>query len=191
MSERLWAPWRMEYILRDKDSGQACIFCNLAAIAPSAFRDKLVLVVQSHAFVCLNRYPFAGSHVLVVPRAHTSNLDELSSDAYVALLALVRESVARVRRATEAEGINVGLNLGKAAGAGIAEHLHWHVVPRWAGDSNFMPVVADVRIMPEYLDHSWQRLEPWFADLPGEHPADPTPSESTLRSVPVRPNDRR
>jgi ATP adenylyltransferase len=91
----------------------------------------------------------------------------------------VRESVVRVRRATGAEGINVGLNLGKAAGAGIAQHLHAHVVPRWTGDSNFMPVVADVRVMPEYLDQSWERLVEWFADLPGEHPSEAVPSADT------------
>jgi ATP adenylyltransferase len=170
MSELLWAPWRMEYILGPK--GGPCIFCSFASARPDAYRSKLVLVVQPHAFVCLNQYPFSASHLLVVPRRHAAEIETLPAGEYGELMALVRDSVERLRRATHAEGVNVGLNLGKAAGAGIADHLHAHVVPRWTGDYNFMPVVADVRVMPEYLDQSWQRLVPFFADLPGEHPTE-------------------
>jgi ATP adenylyltransferase len=169
MPERLWAPWRMEYILGSAPS--VCIFCSLAAAPPEAYRDKLVLVVQPHALVCLNKYPFAACHLLVAPRRHVSDVGDLPPEEYDATMRLVREAVARVRRATNADGLNVGLNLGKAAGAGIAEHLHAHVVPRWTGDSNFMPVLADVRVMPELLDQSWQRLLPYFSDIPGQHPA--------------------
>jgi ATP adenylyltransferase len=168
MSERLWAPWRMEYILGPK--GGACIFCDFAAAPPESYREKLVLLVQEHALVCLNKYPFAASHLLVAPRRHVSDLAGLSADEYDATMRLVRETVARLRAATHAEGVNVGMNLGKAAGAGIEEHLHAHAVPRWSGDSNFMPVLADVRVMVEHLDDSWKRLAPLFADLPGEHP---------------------
>ncbi len=168
MSERLWAPWRMEYILGPK--GGACIFCDFAAAPPEAYREKLVLLVQEHALVCLNKYPFAASHVLVAPRRHVSDIGALPSEEYDATMRLVRETVARLRMATRAEGVNVGLNLGKAAGAGIEEHLHAHAVPRWSGDSNFMPVLADVRVMAEHLDDSWKRMAPLFADLPGEHP---------------------
>ncbi|HZU98103.1 MAG TPA: HIT domain-containing protein [Planctomycetota bacterium] len=129
-----------------------------------------MLLVQPHALVCLNRYPFVASHLLVAPRRHVSDLDALPDEEYEATMDLVREAASRLRRATSAEGLNVGLNLGKAAGAGIADHLHAHVVPRWVGDGNFMPVVAGTHVMPEYLDQSWQRLEPFFADLAGEHP---------------------
>ncbi len=170
MAERLWAPWRMEYILGQKTG--ACIFCDFASSPPSAFREKLVLVVQEHALVCLNKYPFSPSHLLVAPRRHASDLDHLSAVEYEATMHLLREAVARLRRVTNAEGVNLGMNLGKAAGAGIDEHLHAHAVPRWSGDSNFMPVINDVRVMPEYLDDSWQRLVPHFADLPGRHPSD-------------------
>ena len=170
MSEALWAPWRMEYILAPKAG--ACIFCDYASTAPETFRSKLVLLVQEHAFVCLNRYPFAGSHLLVVPRRHEAGLEGLGPEEYEALMALVREAVIRLKRATKAQGVNLGMNLGEAAGAGIAEHLHAHLVPRWAGDTNFMPVIAGVRVMPEYLDESWARLAPFFADLPGLHPAE-------------------
>jgi ATP adenylyltransferase len=170
MAEVLWAPWRMEYIQREK--GGACIFCDFASAPPDAYRAKLVLVVQEHALVCLNRYPFAACHVLVAPRRHLTDLGELATEEYGAMMQLVRIAIARVKGATAAEGLNVGLNLGRAAGAGIADHLHAHVVPRWTGDSNFMPVIADARIMPEYLDASWQRLLSFFADVPGQHPAE-------------------
>jgi ATP adenylyltransferase len=158
----------MEYILGPKSG--PCVFCDHAAAPPEAYRAKLVLLVQEHAFVCLNRYPFSPSHVMVIPRRHVAELSDLRPEEYDATMRLLRETVDRVKRATGAKGLNVGLNLGEAAGAGIAEHLHAHVVPRWPGDTNFMPVLADVRVMPEHLDDSWQRLAPAFADLPGEHP---------------------
>jgi ATP adenylyltransferase len=169
MSELLWAPWRMEYIVRAKTG--PCIFCSFASSPPVAYREALVLIVAQHALVCLNRYPFAASHLLVAPRRHVADIGELPMDEYDGLMALVRDSAVRLRRAVNAEGLNLGFNLGQAAGAGIADHLHAHLVPRWTGDSNFMPVVADTRVMPEYLDQSWLRLVPFFADLPGEHPA--------------------
>jgi ATP adenylyltransferase len=172
MSDRLWAPWRMEYVLGRPKDGGGCIFCDLAAAPPGGYRVKLVLIVQPHAFACLNKYPFASSHVLVAPTRHVSDVGDLPPDEYDATMRLLRDTIARVRSATGAEALNVGLNLGKAAGAGIAEHLHAHVVPRWIGDSNFMPVLADVRVMPEYLDDSWLRLAPFFADVPGLHPQD-------------------
>jgi len=165
----MWAPWRMEYILGDKQG--ACIFCDFASAPPSAYREKLVLLVQAHALVCLNRYPFGAGHLLVAPRRHVSNLGDLPESEYDATMRLVREVTTRVKSATGADGINVGFNLGKAAGAGIAEHLHAHVVPRWNGDVNFMPALAEVRVMPEHLDATWLRLAPLFADLPGRHPA--------------------
>ncbi len=159
----------MEYILGSKQG--ACIFCDFGSAPPSAYREKLVLLVQPHALVCLNRYPFAASHLLVAPRRHVSDLSELPDEAFDALMRLLRDTCTRLRAATTAEGLNVGFNLGKAAGAGIADHLHAHAVPRWSGDVNFMPVLADVRVMPEHLDDSWVRLAPVFADLPGTHPA--------------------
>ena len=166
MSERLWAPWRMEYIRGPK--GGPCIFCDFASLPASRHREKLVLAVQAHALVCLNRYPFASSHLLVAPRRHVADLADLSPEEYQATMSLVRESASRLRGAVQAEGLNVGFNLGRAAGAGIADHLHAHIVPRWVGDSNFMPVIAGVHVMPEYLDESWQRLWPAFRDLAGD-----------------------
>jgi ATP adenylyltransferase len=159
MADNLWAPWRMEYILGDKSG--ACVFCEEAAGAS----PKRVLCVQPHAFVILNKYPFAAGHLLVVPRRHVSDLAELTGDEADALFRLLRASVARLQAAVSPQGVNVGFNLGKAAGAGIAEHLHAHVVPRWNGDTNFMPALAAVRVMPEHLDATFERLAPHFADL--------------------------
>jgi ATP adenylyltransferase len=153
--QNLWAPWRMEYILGDKAG--SCVFCARAS--------DLLLVERPDAFVCLNKYPFAAGHLLVVPKKHVSDLSELSDAEADALFRLVRASVDRLKRAVSPQGMNVGLNLGKAAGAGIAEHLHAHVVPRWNGDTNFMPVLTNLRVMPEYLQDTRNRLLPHFADL--------------------------
>jgi len=154
MSENLWAPWRMEYILGPK--GGPCVFCQ-----PS----DLVLGARASAFVCLNKYPFAAGHLLVVPKRHVSSLADLEDGEADDFFRLVRASVARLRAAASPDGVNVGMNLGKAAGAGIEEHLHAHVVPRWNGDTNFLPVLTDVRVMPEYLQETKKRLQPSFADL--------------------------
>ena len=145
----------MEYILGDKTG--ACVFCKAD--------DELVLERQDHAFVCLNKYPFAAGHLLVVPNVHVSDLEALEPAAGDAFFRLVRDSVARLRKAVSPDGVNVGINLGKAAGAGIAEHLHAHIVPRWNGDTSFMPVLADVRVMPEHLRTTHARLRPFFADV--------------------------
>lgn len=180
MSTPLWAPWRMPYLLRSDEAAKGkggCFFCEHPTSA-SAFRENLVVVVQEHAFVCLNRYPFTPSHLLVAPRRHVADLAELSSEEYGALMTLLRESTVRLRRAVSCSAMNVGFNLGRDAGAGVADHVHGHIVPRWAGDSNFMPVLADVRVMPEYLDDAWQRLYAAFTDLPGERAPAPVSSGS-------------
>jgi ATP adenylyltransferase len=156
----------MQYILGPKNTG--CIFCEFSAAPPAEYREKLILAVLPHALVCLNKYPFAPSHVLVAPRRHVADFGDLPPEEYDATQRLVRDAAIRLRRATGAEGLNVGFNLGAAAGAGIADHLHGHVVPRWHGDTSFMPVLTDLRVMPEFLDASWLRLMPFFADLTGE-----------------------
>jgi len=166
MTERLFAPWRMDYILREKPAH--CIFCEFVSKPKSAWRSDLVLLVQEHAYICLNRYPFNAGHVLVIPRRHVASPDALPDEEHDALMRLVTAATVRVKRATSAHGANVGINLGVPAGAGIADHLHVHVVPRWNGDSNFMPVVADTRIMPQLLDETYAALAPHLEDLPGE-----------------------
>lgn len=168
MTTPIWAPWRMDYI-EGHGKRATCFFCDYAGehIDEANLRQNLVLVVQEHAFVCLNRYPFTTSHLLVAPRRHVADLTDLEAHEYAALTDLLRASVARLREAVGCEAMNVGFNLGKAAGAGVADHLHGHLVPRWNGDTNFMPVLADVRVMPEYLDAAWVRLHDAFLDLPG------------------------
>ena len=150
------------------------MFCRYAASDPSAYAADLTLVANEHAFVTLNRYPFAAGHLLVIPRKHTSDLGALSDAEYDGLFRLVRASAERLKRALKAEGLNVGINLGSVAGAGIAEHLHVHIVPRWAGDTNFMPVLADARVVPQALEATWAELYAAFADLPGARGAAPT-----------------
>lgn len=155
MGENLWAPWRMDYILGKRED--RCVFCFPA--------PELTLATRASAFVCLNKYPFAAGHLLVLPKRHVSDLSLLEDAEADDLFRLVRAAVARLQEALSPDGVNVGFNLGKAAGAGIAEHLHAHVVPRWNGDTNFLPVIADARVMPEYLQDTHKRLAPHFADV--------------------------
>jgi len=157
MQQPLWAPWRMEYIVSEKGAG--CIFCELPAEeGEAADRRNLVLHRSAHSFTILNRYPYNSGHVMVVPRAHVSSLEALSPVPFADLHEELLRAVAAVGAAYRPQGLNIGMNLGRAAGAGIDEHLHWHVVPRWNGDTNFMPVVGDVRVVPEALDAAWERL---------------------------------
>jgi len=153
----------MEYILAEKTGG--CVFCRMASLEPARFREGHVLGVLPHAIVCLNRYPFAAGHLLVAPRRHVADPSDLSSDEYASMMQVVREAAARLRRAVRPDGLNLGFNLGTAAGAGIPEHMHGHLVPRWHGDTHFMPVLADVRVMPQHLDDTWRHLSPHFANL--------------------------
>lgn len=165
----------MQYVLGE-NKPDGCIFCAFPARIQTCGREDLVLRVEEHAFACLNRYPFTPGHLMVIARRHVSDLADLSEPEADALFALVRRSVAAVRAATRCEGLNVGINLGTAAGAGIADHLHVHVVPRWGGDTNFMPVVADLRVMPQYLDQAWERLAPYFVvSDPGQAPSEGRP----------------
>lgn len=187
MGNPLWAPWRMEYILAPKSRGE-CVFCNVPTGYLSAggvpnqqaaggddrapdeveaeWRARLVVATTRRAFVMLNRYPFAAGHLLVLPHEHVASLDALDPADHDALFRLVRESVTRLRAAVKCEGVNVGINLGAVAGAGIAEHMHVHIVPRWSGDTNFMPVLADTRVIPQALEATRDHLRGFFADLP-------------------------
>lgn len=164
MEKPLWAPWRMEFIRADKPKG--CIFCEFPAAPPAQDRANLVVHRAAHAFTCLNRYPYNSGHVMVIPRAHVSDLGALSAEAHADLQDELRRAVAVLKKVYAPEGMNVGMNLGKAAGAGIADHLHWHVVPRWVGDNNFMPVLADQRVVVEALDEAWARLSAGFSEGP-------------------------
>ncbi len=158
--QRLWAPWRLEFIHAPKPDD--CIFCRFPAEPESHDRQNLLVHRSERSFAVLNRYPYNSGHLMVVPRAHVDRLEALTPDAFADLQAELLLAIRVVRGSDRPEGLNVGMNLGKVAGAGIADHLHWHVVPRWGGDTNFMPVVADVRVVPEALDATWVRLRAAF-----------------------------
>jgi ATP adenylyltransferase len=147
MSERpLWAPWRIEYITGPKDD--ECVFCH-----PESALDR-----GRRCFTMLNAYPYAPGHVMVAPYRHVAGLEELDDDELLDMMRLARRAVLAVKQAMAPAGFNTGLNLGKVAGAGIAEHLHMHVVPRWEGDFNFMPLLADTHVIPEALEATREQL---------------------------------
>lgn len=160
----LWAPWRLSYVEKP-ESNSGCIFCDKPRLgAAEARRRDLVLRVTEQVSVILNLFPYSNGHVLVAPREHTSDFGALDASLASALQAEVQRVVRVLTRAFAPAGFNVGMNLGRPAGAGIAEHLHWHVVPRWIGDTNFMPVFADIRVIPEHLEATYDRLLPLFAE---------------------------
>lgn len=157
----LWAPWRMAYIGGPKDP--RCLFCvQLASADP---RAGLVLARPRNGIIMLNRFPYANAHLMVAPQRHTADLNELPGAEYADLSEYVRYSAAVLQQEFRPEGLNIGINLGRAAGAGIAEHLHWHLVPRWVGDTNFMPIIGQTHVMPEHLENLYDRLQPRFAAL--------------------------
>ena len=157
--ERLWAPWRMEYILNDKPSD--CIFC--LPPDPDADRERLVLHRTPTSLIMLNRYPYTNGHLLVAPLRHTGEMDDLSELEMLDLFKSLRLCRSILQQTAHPDGFNIGMNLGRSAGAGVEEHLHLHIVPRWNGDTNFMSVVPDVRVMPENLLCTYDRLLPSFA----------------------------
>ncbi len=160
MERPLWAPWRIEFIRSEKPKG--CIFCDFPAAPEADDRKNLVVHRTPRAFTCLNRYPYISGHVMVIPRLHVSDLAALPRDAFHELEDELRLAVAVLQATYRPDGLNIGMNLGRPAGAGIEEHLHWHVVPRWSGDNNFMPVIADQRVLVEALDATWERLRAGF-----------------------------
>jgi len=157
--DQLWAPWRMELIEKG-GAQQGCIFCDLPRQTED--RENLVLGRTPHTFAILNRFPYNNGHLMVVPRSHLADLGALPDDEHQELAAKLRVAVRILGEAYRAQGYNLGMNLGTVAGAGIAAHLHWHVVPRWNGDTNFMPVLGDTKVMIEHLHASWDRLRPVF-----------------------------
>jgi ATP adenylyltransferase len=158
----LWAPWRMAYIGGPRTPG--CIFCAATDGDP---RERLLLGTTPASVVMLNRYPYQSGHLMVAPRRHTADLAGLAADEHADLAETLRRTLASLSGALRPEGMNVGMNLGSCAGAGVLDHLHWHVVPRWNGDTNFMPVLADVRVMPQHLLDTYDRLRPAFDWLGG------------------------
>jgi len=158
--ERLWAPWRLGYVLGDKEPG--CFLCRAAEEGND--REQLVLYRDEHVVVVLNRYPYNNGHILVSPRRHIGDLLELEPTEQTALWSAVHRCVAALRATMNPQGFNIGANLGKAAGAGVPDHLHVHVMPRWAGDTNFVSTCADMRTVLQSLDSAWEMLRPKFEE---------------------------
>ena len=158
----LWAPWRMEYILSDKEEGE-CIFCP--GDNRSQDQARLVLYVGSLTFVIMNRFPYINGHLLVAPVRHVPDLESLTEKETLDLLFMVRRSIEVLKKVMSPEGFNVGLNLGSVAGAGVEAHLHFHIVPRWNGDTNYMSVLGEVRVIPEHIVETYGKLLPHFRKL--------------------------
>lgn len=158
MTSTLWAPWRMAYIGGPRSEG--CLLCELPR--DNRDRESLILHRGPRTYVVMNRYPYNNGHLMIVPYRHCADLGEISSEDSLELMHESQRAIRILHRLFGAEGFNVGMNLGKAAGAGIAEHVHVHVVPRWVGDTNFMPVLADTKVMPDYLEATYEKLVPFF-----------------------------
>jgi ATP adenylyltransferase len=154
----LWAPWRMEYILSVKDPD--CLFCVKPAEQDD--RQNLILHRGKRSYAIMNKYPYNNGHLMVVPYVHTSSFDNLPDEDMLDMIKLVRFSIECLTKAFHPEGFNVGINFGEVAGAGIEEHLHIHIVPRWAGDSNFMTITGEIRVIPEHIMETYDKLHPFF-----------------------------
>lgn len=154
----VWAPWRIDYILGEKEKG--CIFCQALDEKP-----ELRLYKGSRTLVVMNKYPYINGHLLVAPVRHLSRLDQLTGEEMPAIMSMIEKSVGILKKAMNPDGFNVGLNLGKVAGAGVEEHLHFHIVPRWFGDVNALAVFADLRVIPEHIQSTCDKLKPYFQEL--------------------------
>lgn len=162
--KRLWSPWRSHYIETHRSASYEECFLCAAGRCSSASAETLVVAAFTDWVVLLNRYPYNAGHVLVAPREHTANLQDLPRDASLSFAPVLHHTVDVVSSVLRPDGMNIGVNLGEAAGAGVPGHLHWHLVPRWHGDSNFMATVADTRVVSSALDDLWQRLAAAFAN---------------------------
>ncbi|HLD74604.1 MAG TPA: HIT domain-containing protein [Bdellovibrionota bacterium] len=155
--EHLWAPWRLEYIKSDKKKG-GCILCNVQKDE----KQSLVIYQGSLSFVVLNKYPYSTGHLMVCPNRHVDSLDKLTKKEISEMGLLKQKCISVLKDALHPMGFNIGLNQGYAAGAGIADHLHEHIVPRWSGDTNFMPIIGNTRVLSTYLEDAHKKLYPIF-----------------------------
>lgn len=158
---RLWTPWRMAYLVQD--DVHECVFCQ--KLSEDQDRESLILYRGQTVYVMLNLYPYNTGHLMVIPHGHKATMELLTTETTTELLRLIQESIVILRKVLRPDGFNIGANIGKAAGAGIDEHMHVHVVPRWEGDTNFMPIFAETRVMPEMLLDTYDKLKKEFNRL--------------------------
>ena len=155
--KNLWAPWRMKYIHDEHAKKSGCIFCE--KLKEDKDKENLILYRGKKSFIIMNLYPYNNGHLMVVPFAHTSDLDELSDDENTEINSLIKKSTGAIKKKMQPQGFNIGINIGQVGGAGIADHIHWHVVPRWEADTNFMPVISDVRVIPQALEDTYDLIK--------------------------------
>ncbi|NOX56235.1 MAG: HIT domain-containing protein [Planctomycetes bacterium] len=150
-SRQLWAPWRLQYIVTTDEKPQTgCFLCRYREAGPD--RDQHVIAQDDQTLVVLNRFPYNNGHLLIAPCAHKAELDELDDSELLGCMRQLQRMTRLLRKTISPDGFNIGLNLGRVAGAGLPGHLHWHLVPRWQGDTNFMPVIADTKVIPQSLE---------------------------------------
>jgi len=155
----IWSPWRMAYI-QNYDKKEGCVFCE--ALASPDGSENLIVIRGNYSFVILNRFPYTSGHLMILPFDHCSSIDALDENSRAEIMEFTNTAVSVLKMIYKPQGFNVGMNIGDAAGAGIAEHLHMHVVPRWGGDTNFMTSLAKTRVLPEALDETYRRVrEEW------------------------------
>ena len=157
----LWSPWRYQYVTGSRPRS-ACIFCDFAK-SPDQDRENLVVYRGALNLIVLNRFPYSSGHVMIAPYEHVDTLEAASPETVQEMMLLTRKGQSRLGEIYRPSGYNIGMNLGESAGAGIAEHIHMHLLPRWAGDTSFITTVAETRVLPEDLDETWQKLSQAFS----------------------------
>ena len=162
--DHLWAPWRMEYIQREKDDSQGCVFCIKAEDIEND-RNNLVLYRDDDIYVVMNLYPYTNGHLLICSNQHTDTMNDFTQTTLTKVMELAKQIMGILDNTMNPDGFNFGANLGKTAGAGIAEHIHFHVVPRWKGDTNFMPVIGQSKVIMDGLFETYDNLKPQFDNI--------------------------
>lgn len=154
MPKYIWAPWRIKYIEEEKEG---CIFCD--KVKEKKDKKNYILYRGRKSFIMMNLFPYNSGHLMIAPYRHIGNLEKLENEEMQDMIHLTKKSILVIKKSLNPQGFNLGMNLGKIAGAGIDEHLHLHIVPRWAGDTNFMPLLGDIKVLPEHLDATYNRLK--------------------------------
>ncbi|MGO8951375.1 MAG: HIT family protein [Ktedonobacterales bacterium] len=168
--DHLWAPWRLAYIESGKEKDEGCIFCA----KPAEHRDEenLLLYRSERCFVLMNLYPYNNGHLMVAPYTHVPTIEQLDPPTLTDIMVTTQLCLAALQKALGPHGYNMGINQGAVAGAGITDHVHFHIVPRWNGDTNFMPVLANTKVMPDYLKHTYQQIRPYLVHAENHEPED-------------------